>query len=122
MGPRSWLELGALAVAGASLAVTYLRGARMQGAERQRVRTLEAAIAKLASSEGLAGLALRFEALEAEVKLLGAEAARIAVIDSKLDGLDRLVSRDLDEIKTSVRALQDRPPAAARARRAAAGA
>lgn len=124
MDYQSWLEFGALGVACASLGLTYLRTARMQGGERQRVRALEDAIVKLATAESVAALASRLDALEGEVKLVATTLTRVAVIDVKLDGLDRLVTRELDAIMNALRGLERRHAegqVAPRGRRAATG-
>jgi hypothetical protein len=105
---QSWLEFAALGVACASLWLTYLRTARMQGSERQRIRALESAIIKLATAESVAALATRLDALEGEVKLVATALTKVAVIESKLDSLDRLMMRETDEIKHSLRALKAR--------------
>jgi hypothetical protein len=120
-----WLEFGALGVACVSLGLTYLRTARMQGSERQRVRALEDAIVKLATAESVAALASRLDALEGEVKLVATTLTKVAVIDVKLDGLDRLVTRELDAIMHALRGLESRhvegQVGSPRGRRAASG-
>jgi hypothetical protein len=105
---QSWLEFAALGVACASLAMTYLRTARMQGSERQRIRALEEAIEKLATAESVAALATRLDGLEGEVKLVATALTKVAVIEAKLDSLDRLMMREMNEVKHVLRGLEDR--------------
>jgi hypothetical protein len=103
---QSWLEFAALGVACASLGMTYLRTARMQGSERQRIRALEDAFLKLATAESVAALASRLDALEGEVKLVATALTKVAVIEVKLDGLDRLMMRETESIRFALRELQ----------------
>jgi hypothetical protein len=41
-----------------------------------------------------------------EVKLVASALTKVAVIESKLDGLDRLMTREMDEIKHTLRGLE----------------
>lgn len=106
MSPGDWFGAGALVVAFASLLTAWLRTARTQGGERQRVRALEDAILRLATAESVAALATRLDALESEVKLIASALTKIAVIEAKLDGLDRLMTRETDELKHTLRGLE----------------
>jgi len=106
MSAGDWFGAGALVVAFASLVMAWLRTARIQGGERQRVRALEEAILRLATAESVAALATRLDALEGEVKLVASALTKVAVIEAKLDGLDRLMTRETDEIKHTLRALE----------------
>jgi hypothetical protein len=125
MDYQPWLEFAALGVASASLAMTYLRTARMQGGERQRVKALEDSFQKLATAESVAALASRLDALEGEVRLIATALAKVAVIDVRLDGLDRLMSTQLEAISHALRGLEgrpfDAPSGGSRGRRATAG-
>lgn len=118
-----WIDIAALVVAAASLAMTFIRTARMQGGDRQRIRSVEEAAAKLASSESLDALATRVEELEGDAKLVAAALTKVAVIDAKLDGLDRLVMRETEAIRISLRVLEARSfdPAPGRSRRSTGG-
>ncbi len=107
---ETWLEFGALGVACLSLGLTYLRTARLQGSERQRIRALEDAIQRLATAESVAALATRLDALEGEVKIVATALTKVAVIESKLDGLDRLMMIELDELKYMLRGMDGRTP------------
>jgi hypothetical protein len=97
----------------------------MQGSERQRIRALEDAIVKLATAESVAALASRLDALEGEVKLVATALTKVAVIEAKLDGLDRLMTREADAIKHALQGLEGRHAditgRVARGRRAATG-
>lgn len=123
MNHETWIDIAALVVAAASLAMTFIRTARLQGADRQRIRTMEEASAKLASAESLEALALRIEELEGDAKLVAAALTKVAVIDTKLDGLDRLVMRETEAIRHSLRVLEARSldPAPGRSRRSGGG-
>jgi hypothetical protein len=116
-----WIDLGALSVAGVSLLMTYVRTARMHGGDRQRIKFAEDAIAKLAAAESVTALAARIDDLEGDVKLVAAALTKVAVIEAKLDGLDRLMTRETDEIKHTLRGLETRSldPPPARTRRSA---
>ncbi|MDR3513882.1 MAG: hypothetical protein P4L73_19765 [Caulobacteraceae bacterium] len=98
-----------------SVMMTYVRTARLQGADRQRIATVERALAQHASSESVTAMGGRIDELEADVKQVAAAMTRIAVIETQLTGLDRLMTRDMDELKHSLRRLEERSfePAAA---------
>lgn len=108
MGSGDWLGLGALGVSGVGLAMTYLRTARMQGSDRQRIKSLEDGASKLASLESVAALGGRLNEVETEMHTFGNAMTKVAVIETKVDGLDRLMTRELDEIKHSLRSLTSR--------------
>lgn len=122
MGNELWIDVSALVIAAASLLMTYIRTARLQGSDRQRIRQVEEGVAKLASAESLAALAGRVEDLEGDVKLVATALTKVAVIETKLDGLDRLVMRETEEIKHSLRLLETRSfePGPPRGRRSSA--
>ncbi len=106
--PSEWLNYGALAVAAASLLATFLRTARVQGADRQRIAALEGRAAGLATAESLIAVASRVEELEREVKTVTRALNQVGIIATKVDGLDRLVTREMDEIKHTLRKLEER--------------
>ncbi len=108
LSPSDWFSAGALLVAGLALGTAFLRTARMQGGDRQRIKASEEAIGRLASADALAALGSRVSDLESDVKLVASAIAKVAVIDAKLDALDRLMSRETDEIKRSLRGLEAR--------------
>ena len=108
LSPSDWFSAGALLIASLALGTAFLRTARMQGGDRQRIKAAEDAIGRLASGDALAALALRVTDLEGDVKLVASALAKVAVIDAKLDALDRLMSRETDEIKRSLRGLEAR--------------
>ena len=95
----------------------------MQGADRQRLKAVEEALARHASAESVGALAGRMDELEHDLKQIAAALSKVAVVETKLDGLDRLMTRELDEIKHSLRGIQARgfDPPATRSRRAAPG-
>ena len=108
VGGGLWIDVGALAVAALSVLMSYLRTARLQGSDRQRIKSVEDAIGRVASVDSVSALATRIDDLEGEVKLVSTALTKIAVIDVKLDALDRLMSRETDEIKRSLRGLEAR--------------
>lgn len=108
MTNEPWIDLGALLVAGASLLMTYIRTARLQGGDRQRIKSVEDLVVKLATAESMEALATRVEMLEGDIKLVATALTKVAVIETKLDGLDRLMTRETDEIKHSLRGLEKR--------------
>ena len=119
--PSEWLNYGALAIAAASLATSFLRTAGVQGADRQRIAALEGLAAHLATGEGLTAIAIRVDDLERAVKEVNRTLNQVGIIATKVDGLDRLVTREMDEIKHTLRKLEERSfsPAPARAPRRA---
>jgi len=113
LAPTDWFSAGALLISALAFGTVLLRTARIQGGDRQRIAATEDAIARLASTEALSALTLRVGDLEGDVKLVASAIAKVAVIDAKLDALDRLMSRETEEIKRSLRGLEaqrfDRP-------------
>jgi len=114
--PSEWLNYAALAIAAASLATSFLRTARVQGADRQRIAGLEGLAAHLATGEGLVALGARVDDLERAVKEVNRTLNQVGIIATKVDGLDRLVTREMDEIKHTLRKLEERSFAPAPAR------
>jgi hypothetical protein len=115
--PSEWLNYAALAVAAASLAATFLRTARTQGADRQRIAALEARAENLATAESLFAVGARVDDLERAVKEVNRTLNQVGIIATKVDGLDRLVTREMDEIKHTLRKLEERSFAPAPGRR-----
>lgn len=99
---------GALLVSAAGLGMTYMRTARMQGSDRQRIKALEDVVTKLATFESVVALGGRLSEVESEMHTFGNAMTKVAVIETKVDGLDRLMTRELDEIKHSLRSLTSR--------------
>lgn len=121
-----WLSLGSLVVAGAMLAISLLRGARLAGADRNRLEELEARLEQLPSREAVNNMGGRLDELEAEVKQVATAVTEILVVKEKVTGLDRLVTSQLDEIKHSLRRMEERsfdpaPPGRAAGRRGSSG-
>lgn len=108
MNGQMWIDLAALAVATASFVTAYVRTIRLQGADRQRIKSTEDAIARLATAASVEALSVRVGDLEGDLKLVATALTKVAVIESKLDGLDRLMMRETDEIKYTLRALEKR--------------
>lgn len=106
MNVQSVNEWASLAVSLAALggcAWTAAKVAYGRGAEDQRQRDLEK----------------RMDAAENRIGKLEDAMARVPVIEEKLTGMDRMVTRDLDEVKHALRNLA--MATAGQARRRAAG-
>lgn len=91
----------------------------MQGADRQRLGALEERLEKHASSESVNAMGGRLDELEADVKQVAAAVTEVLVVKEKVMGLDRLMTRELDEIKHGLRRLEGRsfdPPTNVRTR------
>jgi type II secretory pathway component PulJ len=101
------VNYAALAVAAASLLTSYLRTAKLQGADRQRIATLEARCAALASEEAVASSRKRIEDLERQMREVLTSLGAVGVLAESVKGLDRLVTVQLDEIKWSLRRSND---------------
>lgn len=115
----TYIAGGALVISAAGFLVGLFRTARIQGADRQRIRNLETALAKQASSESVRAMGGRIAELEDDVKQVVAAVAEVSVVKEKVMGLDRLVTTQLDEIKHSLRRMEERsfdpaPPATRR--------
>ncbi len=119
----SWPVWGLIANAAALLIASIglwrasWRDARLVGGDRQRLKRLEDERAGLATAESVGAIAGRVAELEGEVKQAAAAMTEVMVIKTKLDGLDRLVTSQLDEIKTTLRRLEERSFAAQKSAR-----
>jgi type II secretory pathway component PulJ len=102
-----WVNYAALAVAAASLLTSYLRTAKLQGADRQRIAALEARCAALASDEAVASDRKRIDDLERQMREVLTSLGAVGVLAESVKGLDRLVTVQLDEIKWSLRRSND---------------
>jgi hypothetical protein len=102
------LNYAAIAIAAASLATSVLRTARVQGADRQRIAALEGWAASLATGESVTAIGQRVDELELAVKEVNRTLNQVGIIATKVDGLDRLVTREMDEIKHTLRKLEER--------------
>jgi len=80
----------------------------MKGADRQRLGALEERLEKHASSESVNAMGGRLDELEADVKQVAAAVTEVSVVKEKVMGLDRLVTSQLDEIKHTLRRLEER--------------
>lgn len=103
MDINGWIGLGAAIIAGLGLLMTYMRTARMQGGDRARLKAVEDLCLKLATVESVSAQGRRIDDLEKEVQQVANALTKLAVLETKLDGLDRLMTRELDEIKHSLR-------------------
>ena len=101
--PSEWVNYAALAVAAASLLTSYLRTAKLQGADRQRIAALEDRCAALASDESVASDRKRIDDLERQMREVLTSLGAVGVLAESVKGLDRLVTVQLDEIKWSLR-------------------
>lgn len=92
MTPSDWFSGFASVGAFGALMLSFFKGARLQGADSQRLGALEG----------------RLNELEADVKHVVATVAEVFVVKEKVIGLDRLMTRELDEIKHTLRRLEER--------------
>jgi uncharacterized membrane protein len=119
--PQDWLNYGSLAVAALALLTSFLRTARVQGADRQRLKVIEDRQANLATVESVTALVGRVDEQERDLKEMTQAMNQVGIIATKVDGLDRLVTREMDEIKHTLRKLEERSFSPAPGRPARAG-
>lgn len=95
---NEWASLAVSLAALGGCAWTAAKVAYGRGAEDQRQRDLEK----------------RMDAAEARIGKLEDAMSRVPVIEEKLTGMDRMMTRDLDEVKHALRNLAMAVPAVAR--------
>lgn len=100
-----WAAILAVLVSLASVAMSLLRSARLAGADQQRVESLEHAVGNLATAESVLSNRTRIDTLEHRVKNIDQALNQVGVLAANLQGLDRLVTQQLDEIKYTLRRL-----------------
>lgn len=106
--PQEWVNYASFAIAALALLTTFIRTARVQGADRQRLTALEARVLNLATTESVSGLSTRVDDQERDLKEMSQALNQVGIIATKVDGLDRLVTREMDEIKHTLRKLEER--------------
>ena len=97
--------------------LAYLALNRSVPQPRQRIAALEGRAANLATGESLFAIGARVDDLERAVKEVNRTLNQVGIIATKVDGLDRLVTREMDEIKHTLRKLEERSFAPAPGRR-----
>jgi Flp pilus assembly protein TadB len=106
--PQEWLNIAAVIIAAVALLTSFIRTARVQGADRQRIEAVEGRLTNLATIESVTALACRVDDQERDLKEMSQALNQVGIIATKVDGLDRLVTREMDEIKHTLRKLEER--------------
>lgn len=103
----SLYESSAIGMSIVGIFAAFWNWARRTGSQTTRINAIEHTISGLATNESVTALSDRLVTLEETVKQASTTMTEVRVFATKLEGLDRLVTRELDEIKHSLRRIED---------------